>query len=210
MKLVVGGCSVSDYTHVDKVWGSYLADTMGATYIHEGAGCGSNYRIWRRIGKQILQNDLGPQDYILIQYTTRERTEFFSHVLQSSDPYLRDEYVDGSIVRYKLHAQEWSKGLEKKLFETYENFISEEFETEKFELYNLMFQSLCKQYGLQNVFFVNVGSYGTEDLSVIHPYKELKFPEIFKDAENCLPNDNFHLSKKGHKLLADLVYRGIQ
>ena len=52
MKLCVAGCSFSDYTKVDKVWGEYLAEKLDVDYLHEGAGCGSNWRIWRqKIGR---------------------------------------------------------------------------------------------------------------------------------------------------------------
>ena len=51
MKIAVAGCSVSDYTGegVERVYGEILAESLNVEYIHEGAGIGSNYRMWRKI-----------------------------------------------------------------------------------------------------------------------------------------------------------------
>ena len=79
MKVIVAGCSFSDYMEDNSyVYGDRLAMMLGATYIHEGAGAGSNWRIWRRITKMVLDDFLMPNDIVIIQYTGLERTEFWS------------------------------------------------------------------------------------------------------------------------------------
>ena len=64
--LLVAGCSVSDYTQVDKVWGEYLAEDLGLNYIHEGAGCGSNWRMWRVIVDAVKTKQITPNDIVIL------------------------------------------------------------------------------------------------------------------------------------------------
>ena len=77
-KICVAGCSFSDYTKVDKVYGEYLAEKLGYDYLHEGAGCGSNWRIWRQVYKNIRDHHLTSNDILIVQYTITERQEFYS------------------------------------------------------------------------------------------------------------------------------------
>jgi hypothetical protein len=76
-KLIVAGCSVSDYTNVKKVWGEYLAEQLNYEYVHEAAGCGSNYRMWRVLTTHILNGNITANDTVVVQYTTLERNEFW-------------------------------------------------------------------------------------------------------------------------------------
>ena len=61
-KLIVAGCSVSDYTCVDKVWREYLSDQLTIPYMHEAVACGSNYRIWRKLSSHIINRTITPDD----------------------------------------------------------------------------------------------------------------------------------------------------
>ena len=71
MKVIVGGCSVSDYTgaEVDRVYGEILSERLNAEYIHHGSGCGSNYRMWRKITNLIMNGEISDKDLIIMQYT---------------------------------------------------------------------------------------------------------------------------------------------
>ena len=57
-RLVVAGCSVSDYTEVDKPWGEYLSEQLSCEYLHLAAGSGSNYRMWRLLVSHIVDNKI--------------------------------------------------------------------------------------------------------------------------------------------------------
>jgi enterochelin esterase-like enzyme len=87
MKVIVGGCSVSDYTgpEVKKVYGEILANNINAEYIHHGAGCGSNYRIWRTITRMVMNNEIDKDDIVFIQYTDVSRQEYWSSYILSED-----------------------------------------------------------------------------------------------------------------------------
>lgn len=209
-KLIVAGCSVSDYTHVDKVWGEYLANMLDINYLHVAAGCGSNYRIWRLLSKYILNKEIMPDDIVLVQYTTLERNEFWSPKNITTNPtYTRDPYNSSSIIRFKIDSSTWHHGIEKKMLKMYENFINLDFELEKFKNYHMMFQCLAKEYNIKNLYFVQTGSYGPENLELLTEYQQnhAKFKNIFTDIKNCLPNDRGHLSSQGHQILAKNVYK---
>ena len=147
-KLFVAGCSVSDYTKVDKVYGEYLSEKLNYEYVHEGAGCGSNWRIWRKITNHILNGNLTPNDLLIVQYTTIERREIWSrenYISKNEKIELREEYKDGgNIVRFKMGSHAWQQREgEKKFFKLYEeNFLSDDFEKEVFKTQNVMFQTL--------------------------------------------------------------------
>ena len=66
MKVVVGGCSVSDYTGLGtkQTYGEILAQNIDAEYIHHGAGMGSNYRIWRNITNLVMNNEI-TEDFLI-------------------------------------------------------------------------------------------------------------------------------------------------
>lgn len=205
-KLVVAGCSVSDYTNVNKVWGDYLAELLNYDYLHEAAGCGSNYRMWRVLTSHILNGNINSSDTVIVQYTTLERNEFWSPTVE--EDYLRDPLFDGNIIRFKSHSYTWHKGSEAKLMKLYERFINDDFEKEKFVNNHMMFQCLAKEYNIQNLYFVKVGAYGLEDLSLLNQYKNnfFDYSDIFNKSENHILNDQYHLSDTGHKLLATNIF----
>lgn len=208
-KLVVAGCSVSDYTNVNKVWGDYLSNLLECDYLHEAAGCGSNYRMWRVLTTCILNGNITPNDVVIVQYTTLERNEFWSPKIE--DDYLRDLQYDGNIIRFKSHSYTWHKGSEAKLMKLYERFINDNFEKEKFLNNHMMFQCLAKEYNIKNLYFVKVGAYGLEDLKLLDQYKNnfFSYSDIFNTRANHIENDPYHLSDIGHKALADNIFNNI-
>jgi hypothetical protein len=218
-KLVVAGCSVSDWTQVDKVWGEYVAKHLGLEYMHLAAGCGSNYRMWRLLTTHIRNGTITSDDTVLVQYTTLERTEFWSAQIdahwQVPNAHLRDSYTEGSIIKFKTDSHKWSAGIERKFMKMYERFIGMEFEREKFINNHIAFQCLAKEYNIHNLYFVKVGKYGYNGEDV-HPtiskYKDnfLNYNDIFDNKKWHLKGDPFHLSATGHTILADRVIKVIE
>lgn len=208
-KLIVAGCSVSDYTNVKKVWGEYLAEQLNYEYIHEAAGCGSNHRMWRVLTNQILSRSITSNDTIVVQYTTLERTEFWSSIVENN--WLREPAFNGDIIRFKTGSHSWHSGVESKLMKIYERFINIDFETEKFINNQMMFQCLAKEYNIKNLYFVKVGGYGLEDLKLINQYKDnfFDYSDIFNKIENHINGDPHHLSDYGHKLLANKIFNNV-
>ena len=132
MKVVVGGCSVSNSWEYepspDGVYGQILANQIGADYIHHSVDGGSNYRIWRKITQMVMNNDITDiyripppeevitkDDVVIIQYTQPTREEYFSLKVpnesnisyeSSDDIYYHQEKCDvdddGNIIRFKL------------------------------------------------------------------------------------------------------------
>ena len=57
-KVFTFGCSLSDYMwKVTKPYGQYVSEELNAEYIHEGAGCGSNERIFRKFFQVLKQKE---------------------------------------------------------------------------------------------------------------------------------------------------------
>lgn len=213
-KVLVAGCSVSDYTHVDKVYGEFLCEKLGYDYIHEGAGCGSNWRIWRVIVNHIINGNLTPNDILIVQYTSYERKEIWSakeSISFSGKMSLRDEYKDGgNLIRFKTHSYNWQPNeIERKFLRLYENnFTNEAYEIEVFKTQHLMFQTLLKEYGITPIFF-NFIHY---DLSVIDLFKDTRFNvnEIKRDPSYFLENDMFHFNLEGHKYVGNKLHEFIK
>jgi hypothetical protein len=212
-KLVVAGCSVSDYTKVDKVWGEYVAKHLELEYMHLAVGCGSNSRIWRLLTTHIRNGTITSDDTVLVQYTAFERTEFWSAL--TDERHMRDSYTEGSVIRFKSDSHTLYSGIESKLMKMYEQFIGFEFEQEKFINNHIAFQCLAKEYNIHNLYFVKVGKYGYNGEDV-HPtiskYKDnfLNYNDIFDNKKWHLKGDPFHLSATGHTILADRVIKVIE
>ena len=114
MKLVVAGCSFSDYMEKNSyTYGEQLAAFLGRKYVHEGAGSGSNWRIWRTVGNMVYNSTLDVNDILIVQYTNTERQEFWSQYSPDKPiiingkkrrPLREEGPEDGSIIRYKMKA----------------------------------------------------------------------------------------------------------
>lgn len=213
-RLIVMGCSVSDYTSTASVWGEFLSKLLGIEYIHLAASCGSNYRMWRILSSKIISGDITPDDIVMLQYTTIERNEFWSHTAPDK-PYndtkmciLKEPYNDGCLIKFKFDSYTWNQGNEKKLLKLYENFINEEFEKEKFINNHIAFQCLAKEYNINNLYFIKIGGYCFDDIPMINKYKDnfLKYKDILSKGWH-LPNDPHHLNMAGHKELAHRIFK---
>lgn len=220
MKLCVAGCSFSDYTKVDKVWGEYLAEKLNVEYIHEGAGCGSNWRIWRQVCSHVLSGKLTSADLLIVQYTGIDRREFWSAnppmpprepitKIQTQEP----SYDGGSIIRYKYNSHTWQDyPEEKQLFELYErNFVNPRFENDNFVVHSNMFQEFLKNHGIRTIFLRVRAWY--QYPSYIPEFQKYLFeePEEFlNDKTTWLDGtDNGHLSVDGHSRFADMIHQHI-
>lgn len=210
-KLFVAGCSVSDYTKVDKVYGEYLAEALQYEYVHEAAGCGSNFRMWRRITGHIMNGNLTSDDLLVIQYTGFERREIWSRHLASlfvaPKQVIREPYDDGEITRFKVDSYTWqnskSEILVHKMFQN--NCLNAAFDKEIFDTQHLMFQCLLKEYNIQTIF---LGAYVPE-LKLMPPFDQnfVGCHEIWLDINNCI--DEGHFNDKGHQLVAEKILNKI-
>lgn len=210
-KLIVSGCSVSDYTEVTHVWGEYLAEHLGFEYKHLAAQCGSNNRSFRLLTNDIRNNIIELDDIVMVQYTTLERTEFWSSIPPLNDA-LRDPYDSGSLIKYKIGSYKTFKGSDAKFTKLYERFINQNFELEKFINNHISFQCLAKEYNIHNLYFVKVGRYGWDlnrgNMPLIPKYKDnfLNYGDLLEDDKWRISYDNCHLNEQGHKELASRVF----
>ena len=215
MKVIVAGCSFSDYMEDNSyVYGDRLAMMLGATYIHEGAGAGSNWRIWRRITKMVLDDFLMPNDIVIIQYTGLERTEFWSdsqpnkwhNVPERKNTItVREPYGDdGGVLRFKSQSHAWHKDREAEFLKMYEeHHVSIPFCEEQFYTQHLMFQYMLKANNIKTIFFY---SRHRQQYPLLDHFKLTMFDEGDEFRENVdtyyKPDDNSHLCDKGHLKLA--------
>ena len=213
-KLFVAGCSVSDYTKVDTVYGEYLSEKLNYEYVHEGAGCGSNWRIWRKITNHILNGNLTPNDLLVVQYTTIERREIWSrdnYILKNEKIELREDYKDGgNLVRFKTGSHTWQqRDNEKKFFKLYEEyFLSEDFENEVFNTQNLMFQTLLKHSNIPTIFLGFYLSVEQKNMTLLPEFENNSYLGLnrFLEKQYLLENDNGHFSDLGHQMVANKLY----
>jgi hypothetical protein len=220
-KLFVAGCSFSDFTKVEKVYGQFLAEKLKYEYVHEGAGCGSNWRIRRQITKHIMSGNLTSSDLLIVQYSGREREEFWSALDQPSYAFLPnsldhltiiDKFQTGNIIRYKANSHIWQNNKEEQdLFELYEKyFIDTEFEKERFTTQNYMFQTLLISKQIPVIFVRSNRIPPLLDSDIFAEYKPYVFNEPHKLKQyNLEPNDNGHMNQAGHQVFADWLFEHI-
>ena len=214
-KLFVAGCSFSDFTKVSKVYGQFLAEKLDYEYVHEGAGCGSNWRIWRTITKHVMSGNLTSDDLLIVQYSGREREEFWSALKQpdyvsrpNTIEYLRiiENFHEGNIIRYKANSHIWQNNKEERdLFELYEKyFVSIDFENERFTTQSYMFQSMLLSKQIPVVFIRSHRIPQLADSDIFAEYLPYVFNEPHKLKEyNLEPNDQGHMNQLGHQVFAD-------
>jgi hypothetical protein len=127
MKLCVTGCSFSDYTQVDEVYGEVCARHLGAEYLHLAGGAGSNARMVRLIVQSVLSGELQSGDLVIAQYTQPERRELHSPGLRHTEkgieyrtkidaqkaqdhrtnPHYDYSVTGGIYTRWKPHSHQW-------------------------------------------------------------------------------------------------------
>lgn len=209
-RLCVAGCSVSDYTCIDRTYGDLLSEDIGFDYLHEAVGCGSNDRIWRRITNHIIDGNLTSNDIIIIQYTEITRTEFWSAYTfpryKHDGPKEEASHDEGRILSFKMGAYIWQHyDIEKTFFKNYEKyFTSDGYATEKFRVNNFNFQHMIQNLGLKVIFFLStrIGQY---DENICYGYlNDLSYRDITggKKEYNLRDDDQCHMNQIGHNVTA--------
>jgi hypothetical protein len=203
------------------VYGDFLSHKLGFNYLHEGAGCGSNWRIWRKITGHVLNKTLVPGDIIVIQYTNPERREFYSKnspfIHPIIDPTNRvkisEAYDAGSIIRYKHGSYQWQDYKDDgRFFKEYEDaHVNREYDLECFNTQHAMFQEFMKNHNM-TVVFIN-GRYARmnyQTLDIIDAFKPYVFVESkeFMNEEKYFlsPGDLGHLNEAGHERFSEMLY----
>lgn len=213
-KICVAGCSFSDYTKIDVCYGEYLANICNREYVHESAGCGSNYRIWRRIHNLVINQIITSSDILIVQYTAPERTEFFTRFIDEEQSNkdikkqpIREKYRQGEIVRYKNNSWSWSQNKKEKdflrLYE--ENHLDINFIEEQFEYHHDMFQHFLKAHDIPTVFFLSKYMPAvTNYFSLLPEFQKLSYTNTTSSSQpyNLTENDDFHMNQQGHINLA--------
>ena len=199
-KIVVAGCSYSDYTEVDRVYGEILSELYDVEYLHHAAGCGSNYRIWRVIMNDIMSGIINENSLLIIQYTTPERKEYFSRIRKRNDN-IRDDYAGGSLIRFKLSMwQGYDIKPERRLYKLLEdNFISETYDNEMFTIFHEMFKEYLKNKNISTIFLrTGYNSINhNESYNIVDGYWLMNSKYIISEK------DTNHLSAFGHEALAN-------
>jgi len=235
MKVIVGGCSVSDYSgaDVERVYGEILAEKIGADYIHHGAGCGSNYRIWRVITKMVMNNEIDKDDIVLIQYTNVNRQEFWSsHVPLNGDgdPAIwyrfderkkietREQKYNGDIIRFKTNLSMPDKNEQKffDLKQTY--FTSIGFDEERFEYNHFLFHSLMISKNIKVAYFVpdsgegaGMAGYSLDNIHLFNKNGEIHITDgLTFQYPGAHLRDPGHFNQRGHEYVAKVLEKFIK
>jgi len=221
-KLVVAGCSFSDFTGVDHPYGQILSEKLGYDYVHEGAGCGSNQRIWRRLTTKVLDGEITENDLIVIQYTEKTRTEFYTSYPQDlayKGPNCKeairvvDDYTDGHIIRFKIGADVWQYNQEEMdLFKLYEDgFLSLDYSKELFRINNYNFQCMLARNNIKCIFIKSWRYPYNLDTQILPEFEPYVFYDLDIDRHNNLAEDDHgHLSQEGHNVFSEKLYTHIK
>ena len=223
-KVFTFGCSLSDYMwKVTKPYGQYVSEELNAEYIHEGAGCGSNERIFRKFFQYIREGSINTSTLVTLQFTELTRGElWFYNVVESNvagyDGGMDriEKYDSGGIFKYKWDSYKWNteKALSKIMKDKTDYCLNEKFQKENSlnMIYSII--EICK---LKKIPFIIINSnYNT-------PYKDFKndnelnvisvrdiqrnYPTFFKHTEEF---DYSHLSQEGHIKLANRILSKIK
>lgn len=199
------------------VYGSLLARQLGLEYVHEGAGGGSNLRIWRRL-YQHMTTDIAPKDIVIVQYTTQERCEFYSARPALSgynrplepleQPPFDEPFHDGCVLRYKYGAGSWQNtDHDRQFFREYERrHVSPAWAEQQFAVNHWLLQGRLIQTD-QRVIFLKNRMCPRFDLetpldrySYTEPWDLLQQPQ-----HRYQPDDTAHMNLAGHQVLARLL-----
>ena len=218
--IVIAGCSFSDWSQVEYNYGEYLGQNLNLPIKSYSSGCGSNFRIWRKLTKAILNKEITNNDLLVIQYTNPDRKEFWSaHASHhdfdykpSGNPYkgspMRDKYLDGDVIKFKMGASTWqSVKIEKTFFELLENnFTSEEYDIEVFINNHVMFQSLLKEFKIPTIFLKTNYTNTAGDIPMLdcdfHYQLDIRHLQVI---DLCNEEGCSHLNDAGHKQLANIL-----
>lgn len=222
-KLIVAGCSVSDYSNeFDFNYGELLASYIGYDYIHKAAGCGSNFRIWRLITSMIRNNEISENDILIIQYTTSERKEFFTSygLVNEFNPdvksvSLKEPYNDGATIKFKIDSYKFYRNKNESNFlkTIEENFLSSEYDNEVFLNNQLMFQCLLNEKKIKTI-FLRQTYYQPKNIPIINFEKQIYVPiDQFFIKGLCLEEGTpryGHFNEEGHKKLSEYLFEVIK
>lgn len=237
-KLVVAGCSVSDYTGVAKNYGEILSELLNRDYLHLAAGAGSNDRLFRVLTTEIRNNQITSDDVVIIQYTNYNRKEFWSkHKLNNIPPEyndtkkstpIRENYDSGQTIKFKIGAYKWQPVIEEKSFlKLYENnFINHRYNAELFYNAHHNLAILLAHYSIPCIYILKeeyLPSYSnsrgiTEVIKTIQEYEKLNKTSYIDISRMFNINGNeftleeknpSHFNQYGHETVAKLLFNKI-
>jgi hypothetical protein len=159
--LAVGGCSYSDYTNVDKVYGEFCAEQLGFEYKHYARGGSGNQRMFYILTRAIQSGEIGKGDIVVLQYTDPHRKllpEPFKRSAENGPGQTEvwdTPYGEGYTTDYKEGS--WQYQNEPQTVAAHkalnEFCINNEFETDYVMVLNSMFEAFAKQHGVEIVPF---------------------------------------------------------
>lgn len=206
------GCSASERVKVNKCYGDFLSEKMQVKLNLQAAGCGSNRRISRVLGKMVHDRAIHSDDIVIIQYTETTRNEFFTankethpKINFTDNIQIRENYNDGQIIRYKANAGSWQPNkIESNFFKNYEKyFLDTNFEDENFVSLNFNLQCMLA-YNNINAYFLIINGYIPSTFDTIDYFKD-RCIYVPDPKQNNLFIDDGHFHQDGHKLIADLI-----
>lgn len=219
-KIFVAGCSFSDWAQVEYNYGEYLGKILNKPVDLYTSGCGSNYRMWRKLVPAITSKALTENDLLIVQYTSVERREFWTsfessvlgdygnngHPIKGSS--MREKYGEGEVIKFKTNAHIWQNvSEEKSFFKAYEeNFLYVPYEVELFSTYHTMFKALLYQYKIPTIFLHTTYTYDIGLRDLIPPFqyyldvRSLQIPDLCFEKNTCS-----HLTAEGHQKLANVL-----
>lgn len=104
MKIAVAGCSYSDYTGVNKVYGEYAAEKLNAEYLHLARGSSSNQRSVYISTRNIISGQLSKGDALVFQITDPHRKLLASHT-----PFVLPDKLPGQPEQWSTpHGDAWT------------------------------------------------------------------------------------------------------
>lgn len=169
--VAVCGCSYSDYTSVNKVYGEWIAEHLGLNYLHYAKGGSSNHRSIYKSARGIISGELGHQDILVFQITDPHRK-----ILPSLEPELTtDDHINKAgmpdrwetpfgeawTTDYKSESHTWQGPyipgtvtyLNTRLHKALEVAgINNAFETDLLRVQIHMLEALAKQHGVDIIF----------------------------------------------------------
>lgn len=223
-KVFTFGCSFSDYAwKVNKTYGQYIAEELNSEYIHEGAGCGSNERIFRKFFEYLRNGDIDNSSLVTLQFTEPSREELWFNTYVEKDATghfggkeMIEKFDDGGIYKYKWDSYKWSSDKEvSRIMKDKTNFsLSTEFSVLKAK--NIMYSiiEICKSKKIP--FVILNGAYNRDYLD----YKdETEFLVVgYQDIQEKYPTylfnttkyDYSHISEVGHIELGKKILNKIK
>jgi len=204
MNLLVGGCSFSSPFNVGPVesYPHVLGRKCNLNVIDEARVQGSNFRIWRTLVQHIINGSVTPKDTIIVQYTEKHRQEIWSpEPPRHFDPFVEEPYDGGKLFRFKFGSDQYSVGLEKSLSKLMLRFSNENYANDIFDVQHTMFCDFLKHRGFDRVLFVKTRYC---DFDSVYPVIDC---DDILEAHNL---DGWHLTNKGHNLVAKRLIRFIQ